>query len=37
MVKYREPSMLDSVVKIAVIAASAVALYRSVVSKHRSE
>lgn len=37
MVKYREPSMLDSVAKIAVIAASAVALYRSIVSKGRSE
>jgi hypothetical protein len=37
MVRYREPSMLDSVAKIAVIAASAVALYRAVVSQHRSE
>ncbi|CAN5643165.1 hypothetical protein BH11MYX1_BH11MYX1_40940 [soil metagenome] len=35
MVRYREPSMFDSVAKIAVIAVSAVAIYRSVVSKHR--
>jgi hypothetical protein len=33
MVRYHEPSMLDSVAKVAVIAASAVALYRSFVSK----
>ena len=37
LVRYHEPSMLDSVAKVAVIAASAVALYRSFVSTRRSE
>ncbi len=35
MVKYREPSVLDAVAKIATIAASAMVLYRAAVDSRR--